>query len=143
MPGARGPAVSACRAADSSPRWTKYRARSARLVSSDPAASPRGLFVLLLVVLVWFAWWGSWSQSPCWNCWIRCFQSFLGRERVPGFRWRSMRGNRSHSFRALTALASLLAAVMHSRANVRAWRTRPRMKCGGVWKKAHLFCCCA
>ena len=56
MPGARGPAVSACRAADSSPRWTKHRARSARLVSSDPAASSRGLLVLLLVVvLVWFA----------------------------------------------------------------------------------------
>ena len=56
MPGARGPAVSACRAADSSPRWTKYRARSARLVSSHPAASSRGLLVLLLVVvLVWFA----------------------------------------------------------------------------------------
>ena len=51
-----------------------------------------------------------------------------------------MRGSRSHSFHALTALASLVAAVMHSRASVRAWRTRPRMKCGGVWKKAHLFC---
>ena len=32
VPGAKGPAVSACRAADSSPRWTRYRARSARLV---------------------------------------------------------------------------------------------------------------
>ena len=37
-------------------------------------------------------------------------------------------------------LASLVAVVMHSRANVRAWRTRPRMNCGGVWKKAHLVC---
>ena len=109
---ARGPAASACRAANRSPKWSQYCARSVRLVSSGPAASSRGLFVLLLVVLVWPACWRSWSHSPTWNCWIRCFQSFLRTERVPGLRWRSARGNRNYSFHALWGWHDMISSLL-------------------------------
>ena len=80
VPGASALDVSACRAADSSPRCTRWRARWG---GTGRSASSR-----------------SWVHRPSLNAARRAIHSCLGSFRTPGLRRNSMRGNKNHSFQA-------------------------------------------
>lgn len=87
VPGAVGPAVNACLAADNSPICTRWRARCALRCRSGPVGAGAGLPSSGAGVLSW----SKVSHSPAWNCSMRRRQSGLGKRRWPGLRWRSRR----------------------------------------------------
>ena len=113
--GAKGPAVSAYRAADSSPWWTSWRARRACCW----AVGACSVGVLLLVVLSCAARSRA-SHSPAWKAVIRACHSGLGSVRTPVGRWSNMRGRRSQSFHARTLCCCVSACCMAARARPKA-----------------------
>ena len=131
VPGAVGPAVNACLAADNSPSCTRWRARCALRCRSGPVGAGAGLPSSGAGVLSW----SKVSHSPAWNCSMRRRQSGLGKRRWPGLRWRSRRGRRKKSFHARVLSVAVLAWMMQAQAKERACRTRPRKNWGGCWKK--------
>ena len=108
--GAKDPAVSACRAAGSSPWWTSWRARR---------VCCRVVGVLLLVVLSCAARSRA-SHSPVWKAAIRACHSGLGSVRTPVGRWSNMRGRRNHSFHARTLCCCVSACCMAAKARPKA-----------------------
>ena len=113
--GAKGPAVSACRAADSSPWWTSWRARRACCW----AVGACSVGVLLLVVLSCAARSRA-SHSPAWKAVIRACHSGLGSVHTPVARWSNMRGRRSQSFHARTLCCCVSACCMAAKARPKA-----------------------
>lgn len=131
VPGAKGLAVSACRAAESSPWCTKCLARSARrsdegagwcVAAGGPAGSPSVGPVVA----------NSCCHSPAWNAVTRARHSSFGKVRVPQGRCKSIRGNKSHSVHARVVSCSVCAARICSRLECNAALTLPRMNWGGV-----------
>ena len=114
VPGAKGLAVSACRAAESSPWCTKCLARYARrsdegagwcVAAGGPAGSPSVGPVVA----------NSCCHSPAWNAVRRARHSSFGKVRVPQGRCKSIRGNKSHSVHARVVSCSVCAARICSR----------------------------
>ena len=114
VPGARGSAVRARAAADSSPRCARAAARSARVWVLGRRGGGRGA----LWAVVGWASSSSACHCPAWNCAARRSSSSAGMWVVPGARWRSMRGSKKKSFHARTRSSRVDGAARSSKA----WR---------------------
>ena len=114
VPGARGSAVRARAAADSSPRCARAAARSARVWVLGRRGGGRGA----LWAVVGWASSSSACHCPGWNCAARRSSSSAGMWVVPGARWRSMRGSKKKSFHARTRSSRVEGAARSSKA----WR---------------------
>ena len=127
----------AWRAAESSPKCTRCRARLALrwleggLGLEFGRALGAGWSVLVVAVVS-----NSCCHSPSWNSWILLLQTSFGRVRVPGGLCKRSLGKRSQSVHARVCSCSVRAAWICSRLKCKAVLTRPRMNCGGVAKVA-------
>ena len=125
VPAAKGWAVRACPAADSSPMWTRAAARRARCASEGSVRGGPGT-----VAAAAADWRRRSDQCPARNSSHRLSNSADGMRDSPGKRNRSMRGARQKSFQPRAASSGATGWTASRRPVRSAVRNAPRMRAG-------------